>query len=87
MIVYVNPMPTKRRKTARVRKARAPFVPLKVASQPKSKIIPSAPITPYVPPKDTSYQREISGKYTVAIAYNKGAYQVISPENIQDIGR
>ncbi|MFO0002026.1 MAG: hypothetical protein ACK559_12925 [bacterium] len=36
---------------------------------------------------DTSFQREISAKYTVAPAYNKGAYQVISRENVKDIGR
>lgn len=32
-------------------------------------------------------KREISSKYTIAPAYNKGAYQVISPENIKDIGK
>jgi hypothetical protein len=37
--------------------------------------------------KDTSMQREISSKYTVAPAYNKGAYQVVSQENIKDIGK
>lgn len=87
MMVYVNPMPSKRRKVAKARKPKAPFVPLKVAKQTKGKIIPSAPITPYSPPADTSYKKEVSAKYTVAIAYNKGAYQVISRENIQDIGR
>lgn len=88
MMVYVNPMPSKRRKAAKARKAKAPFVPLKVSSKPSTgKIIPSAPITPYSPPADTSYKKEVSAKYTVAIAYNKGAYQVISRENIQDIGK
>lgn len=36
---------------------------------------------------DTSFKKEISSKYTVAPAYNKGAYQVISVENVKDIGR
>jgi len=88
MMVYVNPMPSKRRKTARARKPRAPFVPLQVSSNRKAESkIPSAPIGKYVEPKDLSYQKEVSSKYTVAIAYNKGAYQVISRENIKDIGR
>lgn len=37
--------------------------------------------------KDTSFKQEISAKYTIAPAYNKGAYQVISRENVKDIGR
>ena len=37
--------------------------------------------------EDTSYKKEISKQYTIAPAYNKGAYQVINPENIKDIGR
>ena len=88
MMVYVNPMPSKRRKVAKARKPKASFVPLKVSSKPSAnKNIPSALITPYQPPADTSYRKEVSAKYTVAIAYNKGAYQVISRENIKDIGR
>jgi|TARA_R110000796_G_scaffold51291_1_gene120886 hypothetical protein len=34
---------------------------------------------------DRSYANEAD--FTVAPAYNKGAYQVISRENIKDIGR
>lgn len=48
---------------------------------------PSAPMTPYRPAKDQSYKREVSAGYTIAPAYNKGAYQVISQESIEDIGR
>jgi hypothetical protein len=36
---------------------------------------------------DTSYRAEVSAKYTLAPAYNKGAYQVISRDNVKDIGR
>ena len=36
---------------------------------------------------DTSYKKEVSKSYTLAPAYNKGAYQVISKENIKHIGR
>ena len=32
-------------------------------------------------------ERKTEKTYTVAIAYNKGAYQVISPKDIIDIGR
>ena len=34
---------------------------------------------------DRSYTKDAN--FTVAPAYNKGAYQVISKDNIQDIGR
>ena len=30
---------------------------------------------------------KLDSKYTIAPAYNKGAYQVISRENVKDIGR
>ena len=36
---------------------------------------------------DESYKQEVSKKYTVAIGYNKGAYQVIPQEEIKDIGK
>ena len=36
---------------------------------------------------DNSYKKEISKKYTISIAYNKGGYQVISKDNIKDIGK
>ncbi len=38
---------------------------------------------------DTSagVRHELDSKYTIAPAYNKGAYQVISKDNIKDIGR
>ena len=32
-------------------------------------------------------RRMISSNYTIAPAYNKGAYQVISKDNIKDIGK
>ena len=37
--------------------------------------------------KDNSYKLEVSKNYTIAPAYNKGAYMVIGPDNIKDIGR
>ena len=49
--------------------------------------IPSAPVGEYTVPKDNSYKKDISKQYTVSIAYNKGAYQVIGKSNIKDIGK
>lgn len=37
--------------------------------------------------KEFAEKQAISSKYTVAPAYNKGAYQVISRENVKDIGK
>lgn len=37
--------------------------------------------------KDTTYKIEESKNYTVAPAFNKGGYQVVSKQDIKDIGR
>lgn len=37
--------------------------------------------------EDDSYKLEVSKKYTLAPAYNKGAYQVISIDNVEHIGK
>ena len=50
-------------------------------------IYPSAKPTEYKTPEDTSYKKEISKQYTVSIAYNKGAYQVIPKSEVKDIGK
>ena len=34
-----------------------------------------------------SYKKEVSKNYTVSIAYNKGAYQVIPKKEVKSIGR
>ena len=36
---------------------------------------------------DNSWKLEISKKYTIAPAYNKGAYQVIPPTDVEHIGK
>lgn len=41
----------------------------------------------YIPQEDTQYKNEVSKRYTIAIAYNKGGYQVIGKDNIKDIGK
>lgn len=35
----------------------------------------------------SAYKQKVSSKYTIAPAYNKGAYQVILPDTVKDIGR
>ena len=42
---------------------------------------------PYTPAEDNSWKVEISKQYTVAPAYNKGAYQVIPRGEVKDIGK
>lgn len=37
--------------------------------------------------QDESYKHEVSKNYTVAIGYNKGAYQVIPNNEIKSIGK
>ena len=53
----------------------------------ETKQYPSAPMTPYKPAKDETYKQEISAEYTIAPAYNKGAYQVIAKDDIVNIGK
>ena len=40
-----------------------------------------------LPPEWESERRDISSNYTIAPAYNKGAYQVIGKNEVEDIGR
>jgi len=48
----------------------------------------SAEITSAITHKvEENFRKTVSEKYTIAPAYNKGAYQVISRENVKDIGR
>ena len=77
------------RKTRKVKKAEPIFKPLvrKETYYRETKYIPSAPMTMGKDMPDTSYKKEVSKSYTLAPAYNKGAYQVIPTENIKDIGR
>lgn len=48
---------------------------------------PSMSDMTYVPQKDTSYKVEESKNFTVAPAYNKGAYQVIPRSDVKHIGK
>ena len=49
---------------------------------------PSMPISnTYSPQKDDSWKAEASKNFTVAPAYNKGAYQVIPRKDVEHIGK
>ena len=48
---------------------------------------PSMKTSKYSAPVDNSWKIEASKKFTVAPAYNKGAYQVIPPSDIKHIGK
>ena len=37
--------------------------------------------------EDTSYKQEVSKNYTIAVAYNKGGYQVIPTDQVKYIGK
>ena len=64
-----------------------PSSPILEASRKHREKYPSMPIGEYSPPKDTSYKKEVSKNYTVSIAYNKGAYQVIPKDDVEHIGK
>jgi len=79
----------RKRKTNAWKKAK----PLEFVSQsiktmtPTAKEIPSSKTTSYKPMADTSYKVEESKNFTVAPAYNKGAYQVIPRGDVEWIGK
>ncbi len=52
-----------------------------------TKEYPSAPLGVPQPEETSVKEYYVSSAHTIAPAYNKGAYQVISSENIKDIGR
>jgi len=64
-----------------------PSSPILEAAKKHREKYPSMPMGEYSPPKDTSYKKEVSKNYTVSIAYNKGAYQVIPKDDVEHIGK
>ncbi len=71
----------------RSKKAKPNFTKQQSKQFKKSEDYPSAPVGEYTVPEDTSYKKDISKQYTVSIAYNKGAYQVIPKGEVKDIGK
>jgi hypothetical protein len=81
----------RKRKVKAVRATRQPqewktFEPTDTYKR-KTKQYPSLSMGEYKPQEDKSYQQEVSKQYTVSIAYNKGAYQVIPKKDIKHIGK
>jgi hypothetical protein len=79
----------KRNGVKKIKKAPAafrPIVPVKTYRR-DTEYYPSVEATRVVNTPDQSYKKEISATYTIAPAYNKGAYQVIPREGVKDIGR
>jgi|TARA_X000000950_G_C13769052_1_gene600150 hypothetical protein len=86
----------RKKKTYKVKKVKKTFIPLnpqkhqqfrsiwweQKKNQPKSR-----EFLPWTDPKCQLYKKEISSKYTVSVPYNKGAYQVISKEDVKYIGK
>ena len=71
-------------------KAKPSNVNLKKTPKPSvepKKEYPSMKTGKYSPPVDNSWKLEESKKFTVAPAYNKGAYQVIPASDIKHIGK
>jgi hypothetical protein len=69
------------------KKAKPNFAKQETKTFKSASAIPSMPIGEYKTPTDNSYKQEVSKQYTVSIAYNKGAYQVIPKKEIKDIGK
>ena len=69
------------------KKATPNFANQKAKQFKEASSIPSMPVGEYKVPTDNSYKKEVSKQYTVSIAYNKGAYQVIPKKEIKDIGK
>ena len=63
-----------------------PIVPVQTYRR-DTEYYPSVEATAIVDMPDQSFKQEISSTYTVAPAYNKGAYQVIPRDGVKDIGR
>ena len=83
-------MSGRKRTTIRAKKRQVEFMQLHSKKEPVRRETidyPSVPLTPYRPQPRNDWKSEASSEYTIAPAYNKGAYQVISKENIKDIGK
>ena len=69
------------------KKAKPNFEAVATKQFKKASEIPSMPSGEYKTQTDNAYKKEVSKQYTVSIAYNKGAYQVIPKKEVKDIGK
>ena len=86
----------RRKKSYKVKKVEKTFVPLNpkkhhqfspVWWEQKKNQHKSREFLPWTDPNCELYKKDISSKYTVSVPYNKGAYQVISKEDVKHIGK
>lgn len=80
----------KKKYTTKVKKKEVPFTPLGTLvykNYRETPIYPSASGTYNCSKPKAKFKLEVSSQYTVAVAYNKGAYQVIGKNNLKDIGK
>lgn len=85
----------RKRKSKALNKCKKPqndFKPLEVRSvhpsyEDQIQYKSAALTSPHIDMKDDSYKKDISSQYTISVAYNKGAYQVITNDNIKHIGK
>ena len=81
----------RKRKTNAYKKARKPSFVAQSKKQLETveirKELPSMKSTGHCPTADNSWKVEESKKFTVAPAYNKGAYQVIPRGDVKWIGK
>jgi len=90
-----SPSGRKRKTNAYKKKAQPKFVAQDTSRREKNdaqkkheeKVFGSIKTTKYVPEVDNSWKLEESKKFTVAPAYNKGAYQVIPRGDVEWIGK
>ena len=95
-----TPSGRKRKKFKAPKKKKREFVPLDRAVVPSYEYMlweknqreqyPSVGFTPdpqYGKHKKEDYRAEVSKKYTISVAYNKGAYQVIPQDDVENIGK
>ena len=86
----------RKKNTYKVKKVQKPFIPLNpkkhhqfspVWWEQKKNQAKSREFLPWTNPDCQLYKKNISSKYTVSVPYNKGAYQVISEEDVKHIGK
>jgi len=81
----------RKRKTKAYSKAIKPVFVARTTTEPVAVVkldkIPSAKTTGYSQPVDNSWKVTESKNFTVAPAYNKGAYQVIPRGDVEWIGK
>ena len=95
-----TPSGRKRKKFKAPKKKKREFVPLDKAVVPSYEYMlweknqreqyPSVGFIPdpmYGKRKKEDYRAEVSKKYTISVAYNKGAYQVIPKDDVENIGK